>query len=267
VSDRRHLVQLSRIALLVAALDLGSKAVAKRFLEHEPATFTSTLQLAVVHNSAGAFGWSAGIYTWQLNLALTLAAIVFMIPVTRDLARVDGSAPRALGLIVGGALGNLASLVTSPAGVIDFIALNFESWGIALNVADVAAYVGLAMIVRTGALITLAIARDRRLMPVRERGAVRSVFSERAAARASRRRDRGNGWVPRPELQVALGSLGSSDSSGNEIALAADAPPAEASDTAVIDLNVARRRRLLVEDVVRPLSHESRVSPPTAFGE
>ena len=46
-----------------------------------------------MHNDQGAFGWSAGVYTWQLNLALTMAAIVFMIPVTRDLARIDPSAP------------------------------------------------------------------------------------------------------------------------------------------------------------------------------
>ncbi|MEO7962296.1 MAG: signal peptidase II, partial [Gemmatimonadaceae bacterium] len=240
MSERRHLIQLSRIALAVAAIDLGTKAAAKRLLIQDPGVFSSPLQLAVVHNNAGAFGWSAGIYTWQLNLALTLAAIVFMIPVTRDLARIDSSAPRALGLIVGGALGNLASLVTSPKGVIDFIAINFESWGIVLNVADVAAYLGLAMILRTGCLIALAIVRDRRVAVVRERSTVRAVFAEHAAARASRRVGGSDDWVRRPELEVAVGGLG----------LLRDKPPLLADgareverEVVVFDLEVARRRR------------------------
>ena len=226
VSDSKHLAQLARIALLVATVDLLTKGAAKRFLTHEPGSFTSTLQLAVVHNEAGAFGWSAGVYTWQLNLALTLAAIVFMIPVTRDLARVDNSAPRALGLIVGGALGNLASLITSPAGVVDFIALSFDSWGIVLNVADVAAYAGLVMILRTGALITLAIRRDRRVSLVREKREIREVFAEKAAARHRADRRRRDEWVRRPELEVAV-------MNGSEVAraaaLMADAPSNDAA--------------------------------------
>ena len=42
-------------------------------------------------------------------------------PVARDLARIDKAAPRALGLITGGALGNFASLALGPPGVVDFI--------------------------------------------------------------------------------------------------------------------------------------------------
>lgn len=161
--ESRHLVPLSRIALLVAAGDLLTKGAAKAFLANDPTRFAPWLHFAVVHNDSGAFGWSIGIYTWQLNLALTLAAIVFMIPVTRDLSRVDPAAPRALGLIVGGALGNLASLVTSPNGVVDFIAISVAGGGLVLNVADVAAYAGLAMILRTGVLIAIAMRRETRV--------------------------------------------------------------------------------------------------------
>ncbi len=180
MNEHRHLTLLSRIALLVTAGDLATKAAASEFLGTDATVFASWLHFAVVHNDAGAFGWSVGAYTWQLNLALTLAAIVFMIPVTRDLARIDPSAPRALGLIVGGALGNLASLITSPHGVVDFIQVDLQHSGIALNVADVAAYAGLAMIVRTGALLVSALRREGRLAePARERP-VQSVFAERA---------------------------------------------------------------------------------------
>lgn len=256
-------MQLSRIALLVAVIDLATKALATNFLVWEPKAFTSTLQLAVVHNSAGAFGWSAGVYTWQLNLALTLAAIVFMIPVTRDLARIDDSAPRALGLIVGGALGNLASLVTSPAGVIDFIAINFEKWGIVLNVADVAAYVGLAMILRTGWKIAVAIVRDRRVPAVDRSTAVRAVFSERVVARAQKRRKPLDGWTPRAELEIAVGAHGAIPGA---VPLLADAPPDEAEDVLVFDLDRARRKRLALDDITRPLSHHEPLppAPPSA---
>lgn len=258
MSDRRHLVQLARIALLVAVVDLATKAAAKAFLVQEPGSFTSTLQLAVVHNNAGAFGWSAGAYTWQLNLALTLSAIVFMVPVTRDLARIDGSAPRALGLIVGGALGNLASLVTSPSGVIDFIAINFEKWGIVLNVADVAAYAGLVMILRTGFLIGVAILRDRRAPSAQPSHPVRAVFSEPGEERLRRRRTI-DGWVPRRELEIAVGGHGAI---AGDRPLLADAAPAQLDDAVVFDIESARRKRPLIDDIARPLSHESPQAPP-----
>lgn len=180
MTENRHLRQLARIALLVTIGDLATKAAAMEFLGGDATHFARWLRFAVVHNDQGAFGWSVGVYTWQFNLALTLAAIVLMIPVTRDLARVDQSAPRALGLMAGGALGNLASLVTSPYGVVDFIELDFTTVGIALNVADVAAYAGLAMILRTGVRLVAAVrleARVRDLHPVTD---VRDVFAEKA---------------------------------------------------------------------------------------
>ena len=156
----RHLGVLARIALLVAAGDWLTKAVAARFVGSEAVVFSERFRFAVVHNDAGAFGLSAGPYTWQLNLALTLAAIVLMIPVARDLSRIDEAAPRALGLIVGGAVGNLASLILSPAGVVDFIAVSYGAHSsLVLNVADLAAYVGLAMMTRTAYLIVAEIRR------------------------------------------------------------------------------------------------------------
>lgn len=189
MTDNRHLTSLARIALLVTVGDLLTKAAAKALLSNEATWFASWLHFAVVHNDKGAFGWSAGVYTWQLNFALTLAAIVFMIPVTRDLARIDPLAPRALGLIVGGALGNLASLVTSPSGVVDFIQVDFEHSGIALNVADVAAYAGLAMILRTGALLVVALRREARLREPSRVTPVRSVFAEKAELTLALRSD------------------------------------------------------------------------------
>ena len=165
-----HLGPLLRIAAIVAVGDFVTKDAASRFVPSETTIFGDWLRLHVVHNDAGAFGLSLGAYTWQLNLALTLAAIVFVIPVSRELSRVDRVAPRALGLILGGAIGNFVSLILSPHGVVDFIALHFsDSHGLVLNVADVAAYVGLALIMRTGFLIVGEMRRAASIRTVRSR--------------------------------------------------------------------------------------------------
>lgn len=159
----RPLRVLARIAMLVAVGDWLTKAVAARLVGTEPVVLTDGLRFAVVHNAGTAFGFSAGTYTWQLNLALTFAAIALMIPVARDLSRIDEAAPRALGLIVGGALGNFASLVISPPGVVDFISVSVGANSeLVLNVADLAAYIGLAMMVRTGFLIVGEMRRHAR---------------------------------------------------------------------------------------------------------
>lgn len=246
MKENRHLTLLSRIALLVTVGDLATKAAAKELLSSEATSFAPWLHFAVVHNDQGAFGWSVGSYTWQLNLALTLAAIVFMVPVTRDLARIDRAAPRALGLIVGGALGNLASLVTSPYGVVDFIQLDFENFGIALNVADVAAYTGLAMIVRTGALVVMALVREARAesaLPVPD--LFREQASLKHALKARSRFDEDRSPSPRVAPDLAIADWNRVVRPALQLA---DAPPVDES-VEVIDIRDAGRRRGVVGDI------------------
>lgn len=204
----RHLGVLARIALLVALGDWVTKAVAARMVLGDPVVFTDRLRFAVVHNDGAAFGLSVGAYTWQINLALTLVAIVLMVPVARDLARIDDAAPRALGLIMGGALGNLASLVLSPPGVVDFISISVGAHSeLVLNVADLAAYVGLAMMLRTAFLIVAEIrvaAQPRQVVQVQHWiTATRRGFSDREVRRpvllADRVAPESDLIVPRPE--------------------------------------------------------------------
>ncbi|HEX6052662.1 MAG TPA: signal peptidase II [Gemmatimonadaceae bacterium] len=161
-AGRSPLVPLSRIAALVALGDLITKQVAVWWVGALHPNVSSAVQFGVVHNDKGAFGLTAGAYTFQVSLALTLAAIVLIIPVARDLAKVDGRAPAALGLIAGGAIGNLVSLLVTPAGVVDFIAIQrADGAGIVLNVADLAAYAGVAMLMRSAAMVIAAIRRNR----------------------------------------------------------------------------------------------------------
>lgn len=250
LTGSRHLTRLSRIALLAAAGDLLTKAAAQRFLSNDPTFFSDWLQFAVVHNEVGAFGWTAGVYTWQLNFAITLAAIVFMIPVTRDLARIDRTAPTALGLIVGGALGNLASLLSSPSGVVDFIVVHYSGTAaLALNVADVAAYAGLAMIVRTGFLIAAAIRQDVQVFDVKRKESVISLFAEKSAAK---RQLRGGLSVKAPRLpngELTVVDWGDLTRGGVMIA---DRPAPERND--VLDIRGAKK------------SHSNSIVRPHSFG-
>ena len=174
-----HLRPLIRIATLIAMGDYATKEAAARWLSPDPSAFHGLVHFAVVHNARAAFGLSLGAYTWQLNLALTLAAILVVIPVSRDLSVLDREAPRTLGLILGGALGNFLSLVLSPRGVVDFIAIDTGRSALILNVADVATYVGLAMLVRTGFLVVTALRREVQPQP--------AATTVQAAARPVRR--------------------------------------------------------------------------------
>jgi signal peptidase II len=156
------LIPLARLATLVAIGDLMTKQVALLWVGTLEPRVSSAIRFGVVHNDKGAFGLTVGDYTWELSLALTLAAIVLIIPVARDLARVDDRAPTALGLVAGGAIGNLVSLLLSPAGVVDFIAVQrADGAGIVLNIADVAAYAGVVMLMRTAAKVIVAMRRNR----------------------------------------------------------------------------------------------------------
>ncbi len=159
---RSPLIPLARVAALVAIGDLVTKQLAVLWIGTLEARVSSAVRFGVVHNDKGAFGLSVGDYTWELSLALTLAALALIIPVAKDLARIDDRAPTALGLIAGGAIGNLVSLVVTRAGVVDFIAIQrADGVGIVLNAADVAAYAGVVMLARTATKVVSAIRRNR----------------------------------------------------------------------------------------------------------
>ena len=178
---RSPLVPLARIATLVAIGDLMTKQVALLWVGTLEPRVSSAVRFGVVHNDKGAFGLSVGDYTFEVSLALTLAALVLIIPVARDLAKIDDRAPAALGLVAGGAIGNLVSLLLSPAGVVDFIAVQrADGAGIVLNVADVAAYAGVAMLMRTTARVIAAIRRNRESEVV-ARGEQRTTAMSRLA--------------------------------------------------------------------------------------
>ena len=168
--EQQHLANFTAVALLVVLGDLVTKELAVWLLADGGASLGALgralgerVRFTLLANTQGAFGMSLGPHTWNVNVGLTLAAIALMAPVCRDLARVDASAPRSLGLIAGAAGGNLVSLLTPPHGVPDFIAV--ERGGgheLVFNVADVAAYVGIVLMARVALAILRHLREDER---------------------------------------------------------------------------------------------------------
>jgi len=152
-------------ALAVATADLITKQLAVTLIGDRvlPVRMLGdSIRLAVVLNDQSAFGVSLGPYTWHLNLAFTFLAIVLSVSLCRALAALDGLAPIVLGLIAGAATGNLISLIFSRGGVIDFVAVRSHTGNeLVFNLADVAAMLGLLLILRTAWTVTRAIAARR----------------------------------------------------------------------------------------------------------
>jgi lipoprotein signal peptidase len=138
------------VALLVMLGDLVSKAMAVGLWSGERYPLLgSRVLIQVVHNPLGAFSTSYGVHTFEINAIATTVAALLAAAVVPRLARLDALAPSGLGLVAGAALGNLASMLTSPSGVPDFLAVSHGQGSVlVLNLADVAAYIGLACCAR-----------------------------------------------------------------------------------------------------------------------
>jgi len=158
------------MAGLVAYGDLVTKwlAVALWSGEHRP-LFGQMLGIEVVHNPLGAFSMSLGPLTREINIAATVVAVLLSMAASSRLARLDRGAPESLGLIAGAGIGNLASMFGN-AGVPDFLALSDgRGSALVLNVADVAAYIGIACCVRL-AFVVVRAARIHAAMDDSEHG-------------------------------------------------------------------------------------------------
>ncbi|MGK5548291.1 signal peptidase II [Streptomyces sp. URMC 127] len=144
---RRRIGVLLAVAAFAYLLDLGSKLVVVAKLEHhDPIEVIGTwLQLEVIRNRGAAFGIGEA-----MTVVFTVIASAVIVVIAR-IARKLYSLPWAiaLGLLLGGALGNLTDrLFRSPGGlqggVVDFIA---PSGFAVFNLADSAIVCGGFLIV------------------------------------------------------------------------------------------------------------------------
>jgi lipoprotein signal peptidase len=138
------------VTALVVYGDLVTKWLAVTLWSGETHWLVAGLvRIQVVHNTVGAFSTSLGHLTWEINVAATVMAVLLATAVSGRLAPLDAAAPATFGLVAGAGVGNLASLLGSRAGVPDFLAVSDGRGGaLVLNLADVAAYLGIVCCLR-----------------------------------------------------------------------------------------------------------------------
>jgi lipoprotein signal peptidase len=125
--------------------------------EHQP-LFGRMLGIEVVHNPLGAFSISLGPLTREINIAATVVAVLLSMAVSSRLSRLDRGAPESLGLVAGAGIGNQASMFGSASGVPDCLALgDGRGSALVLNVADVAAYIGILCCLRLAFIVVRAV--------------------------------------------------------------------------------------------------------------
>ncbi|HEX2048085.1 MAG TPA: signal peptidase II [Acidimicrobiales bacterium] len=131
---KRRTGLVAAVAAVVLALDAATKQWAVSALADGPIELFGPVRLALTHNKAGAFGLG-GAYVPFLAVA-ALGLVVFMVAAGSATERAPVAV--ALGLILGGAFGNVADRVFRAPGflrgaVVDFVDVGF--WPV-FNVAD-----------------------------------------------------------------------------------------------------------------------------------
>lgn len=133
------------VATTVLALDQLTKAWALSALSSGPLPLWGPLRLRLTSNRGAAFGLGGDVVPY---LALA-AALVVLVVVLRGRLATRRLLAVALGLVLGGAVGNLVDRVLRPPGglrgaVVDFVDLQF--WPV-FNLADAAITVGCVLLV------------------------------------------------------------------------------------------------------------------------
>ena len=138
------------VAAAVLLLDQWSKYWASTSLTYrEPVPLTSWFDLLLAHNTGAAFSFLADAGGWQrwFFTLITVAVSVVLVVWLSRLPRYRIGLGMALGLILGGGLGNLWDRI-QLGYVVDFISLHYGGWyWPAFNVADSAISAGAAILV------------------------------------------------------------------------------------------------------------------------
>ncbi len=131
---------------VVVALDAVTKAIAVERLApvHVPReVFGEFVRFTLVYNPGAAFGLNVGPYSRWVFLVLTIVALFVLSRLYRAAHPDDSLRTIALGLVCGGAIGNLLDRIRSAAGVVDFLDLGVGGWRWpTFNAADIAVSIG-----------------------------------------------------------------------------------------------------------------------------
>ena len=141
--SRRRLFVLA--ALATVALDLVTKVIAEATLLRTPgvSVFGDWFQLRLVYNQGAAFGLHVGPYSRWIFFTVALVAVFVLARMSRSSPPGDRFRQLALGLVAGGAAGNLIDRIRSARGVVDFLDVGIGAyrWP-TFNVADIAVSCG-----------------------------------------------------------------------------------------------------------------------------
>lgn len=140
------------VAIVALLLDQGSKALAlSTLLEHSAIDILPFLNFVLIRNDGVSFGMLGGVAPWWGLSALAMAIVAVL---SVWLYRSDSwGLSVALGLVIGGALGNVLDRARFGA-VIDF--LDFHAAGYhwpAFNVADIAVVCGAGILILDSLLV------------------------------------------------------------------------------------------------------------------
>ena len=132
-------------ALGVLLLDAVTKVAAEAYLPRTAglSVIGEWFQLHLVYNPGAAFGLHLGPYSRWIFLVLALGAVILLARMSATATAGDRFRQLALGLVAGGAAGNLVDRIRSPRGVVDFLDIGLGSlrWP-TFNVADIAVSCG-----------------------------------------------------------------------------------------------------------------------------
>jgi signal peptidase II len=130
------------VVSIVAFIDIVTKAVAVRLLVPQRVpreVIGEAVRFTLVYNPGAAFGIHVGPYSRWVFMTLTVVALAILAWLYQSTREGHFSRILALGLVCGGAIGNLIDRVRSGDGVVDFIdvGLGDSRWP-TFNVADMA---------------------------------------------------------------------------------------------------------------------------------
>ena len=132
-------------ALVVIALDLATKLIAEATLLLTPGipVIGDWFQLRLVYNRGAAFGLHVGPYSRWVFFGVAVVAVLVLNRMSVQTSAGDWFRQLALGLVAGGAAGNLIDRIRSGRGVVDFLDVGVGSlrWP-TFNLADIAVSCG-----------------------------------------------------------------------------------------------------------------------------
>jgi signal peptidase II len=149
------------VAATVLLVDQVAKLLAVHFLGEGPVHIVGGIHLQLFRNFAGPGGNFAG-HTVLISVFTVLAVIALIVVIART--RLDRLNAIALGLFLGGALGNgLDRILRGPAplhgGVVDWLSLSTN--GASMNLADLSLNAAVLILV-TGSLLSWLTTKKRR---------------------------------------------------------------------------------------------------------